>query len=174
MKIAIVGAHRVGKTSLAEALLEHLPGYTLEMEPYYKLEESGYAFSEIPVVDDFLAQIKYSVKQVANGGDNVIFDRCAIDILAYIHAIDKDIHIQSLFEAAQTSIEAINLLVFVPVEVPDLISVTKSDWPKLRRTVNDLLGEWIGDLGVKVIEVSGTLTDRRDQVLSQIDTANRS
>lgn len=174
MKIAIVGAHRVGKTSLAEALREHLPGYTLEMEPYYKLEESGYAFSEIPVVDDFLAQIKYSVKQVANGGDNVIFDRCAIDILAYIHAIDKDIHIQSLFEAAQTSIEAIDLLVFVPVEVPDLISVTKSDWPKLRRTVNDLLGEWIGDLGVKVIEVSGTLPDRRDQVLSQIDTANRS
>jgi adenylate kinase family enzyme len=41
MRIAITGAHGVGKTTLAEALLEHLPGYTLETEPYYQLEAAG-------------------------------------------------------------------------------------------------------------------------------------
>lgn len=33
MKITIIGAHNVGKTSLADELLEQLPGYTLESEP---------------------------------------------------------------------------------------------------------------------------------------------
>jgi adenylate kinase family enzyme len=45
MRIAIFGTHNVGKTSLAEDLLEKLPGYTLEMEPYFQLESSGYEFS---------------------------------------------------------------------------------------------------------------------------------
>lgn len=29
MRIAVAGAHKVGKTTLAEELLEHLPGYSV-------------------------------------------------------------------------------------------------------------------------------------------------
>lgn len=48
MKIAIIGSHQVGKTSLAEELLEHLPDYSLEIEPYYQLEAAGFEFSGTP------------------------------------------------------------------------------------------------------------------------------
>ena len=64
MRIAIAGAHRVGKTTLAEKLQEHLPGYTLNTEPYYELEESGYIFSERPDMDDFIKQFEFSIKQI--------------------------------------------------------------------------------------------------------------
>ncbi|WP_018626658.1 AAA family ATPase [Niabella aurantiaca] len=168
MRIAIVGAHKVGKTTLAEELLENLSGYALEMEPYYQLEESGYEFSEIPTAEDFLEQFNYSVKLVSKSESKVIFDRCVIDILAYLHVIDPGKNIESLFDTAQTIIAGIDLLVFVPIEEPDLISVHRSDQPKLRSQVNDLLHDWMGDLGIAAIEVSGTLFSRRDQVIAKI------
>jgi hypothetical protein len=168
MRIAIVGAHKVGKTTLAEELLEQLPGYTLEMEPYYQLEASGYEFSEIPTAEDFIEQFNCSVKLVSKSESNVIFDRCVIDILAYLHVIDPARNIQLLFETAQIIIAGIDLLVFVPVEEPELISGHQTDQPKLRRLVNDLLYDWIGDLGIEVIEVSGILSNRKDQVLAKI------
>ena len=168
MKIAVMGAHKVGKTTLAEELLEQLPGYTLQTEPYYALEESGYIFSEIPDVDDFIQQFEYSAKQVSESGDNIIFDRCPIDILAYIHAIDASRNIEPLFETALATTAAIDLFVFVPIEEPDIISCQKSDLPKLRYKVNDILNDWISDLGIKTIEVSGTLQNRKDQVINKM------
>ncbi len=168
MKIAIIGAHNVGKTTLAEELLEHLPGYTLEMEPYYQLEAAGYEFSEIPAVEDFGKQFNYSVELVSKTESNVIFDRCVIDILAYLHVIDPGRNIQLLFETAQAILAEIDLVVFVPIEEPDLISGRQTDQPKLRGLVNDLLYDWIEDLSIEAIKVNGTLTNRRDQVLAKV------
>lgn len=167
MRIAIIGAHNVGKTTLAEILLENLPGYTFQTEPYYQLETSGYEFAEIPVAEDFVEQFNYSAQLLSQSGDNVIFDRCVIDILAYIHAIDPGRNIQLLFETARAVIAEIDLLVFVPVEEPDRIH-GQTDLPKLRSRVNDLLHDWIGDFSTKSIEVYGHLSDRKDQVLDSI------
>ncbi len=168
MKIAVIGAHKVGKTTLTEELLEYLPGYTLNIEPYYVLEESGYIFSEIPDVDDFIKQFDCSLKQISKSGDNVIFDRCPIDILAYIHAIDETRNIERLFETAQAMMATIDLLVLVPIEDTDLISCQKSDLLKLRYRVNDILNDWIWDLDIKTIEVNGTLANRRDQIINEM------
>ena len=168
MKIAITGSHRVGKTTLAETLLEALPSYDHHMEPYYELEESGYTFSDIPDIDDFIKQFNYSVKQISKAGSDAIFDRCPIDMLAYIYAIDEAKNIQSLFSIAQQIISEIDLLVFVPIENPDIISCQESELPALRERVNDILSEWLGDFDIKVIEVSGSLQNRRAQVLKEL------
>lgn len=168
MRIAIIGAHQVGKTTLAEELLENLPGYTLEMEPYCQLELSGYEFSELPTAEDFLEQFNYSAKLVSKSESNVIFDRCVIDVLAYLHVLDPGRNIQSLFEASQTVITGIDLLVFVPIEEPDLIPGRQISLPKLRSQVNDLLYDWIGDFGIDTIEATGTLSNRRDHVLAKV------
>lgn len=168
MRIAICGAHRVGKTTLAEELLESLPGYTLEMEPYHQLAMSGYEFSESPIPEDFIEQFNYAAKLISKSGSNVILDRCVIDILAYLHVIDPGRNIQELFGKAQAVIAGIDLLVFVPIEETDLIPGHQTDLPKLRRLVNDLLYDWIGDFDIAAIEVSGTLANRRDQVLTKI------
>ena len=60
------------------------------------------------------------------------------------------------------------MLVFVPVEEPDLIMGDTSDFQELRDNVNEIIADWIGDFGVDVIEVRGTLLNRRDQILSKI------
>ena len=168
MRIAILGAHKVGKTSLAEELLERLPGYTLEAEPYYQLESLGYAFSEPPTADDFMEQFDYAAKLASRSGNDVILDRCVLDILAYLHATDPGRDIQSLFENAQTVLKEIDLFVFVPIENPDLIPGHETDLPGLRRQVDDLLHDWISDFGIEAITVSGSLSHRVGQVLAKV------
>ncbi|MEJ2880536.1 ATP/GTP-binding protein [Pedobacter sp. GR22-6] len=165
MRIAIVGAHNVGKTTLAELLSDSLPGYTLTMEPYHELTESGYEFSEMPDAVDFVMQFEHALKQIATLEKDVIFDRCPFDILAYVHAVDPTRDLQNYFREMQRVIAELDLIVFVPIEDPDLIPWQKSNFPKLRLRVDDILKEWIADFDIEVIEVSGTTLQRKDQVL---------
>ena len=168
MKIAIAGAHRVGKTTLAEKLQESFPGYEYKPEPYYELEETGHLFSEPPNLEDFIAQFEHSIAQILKSGNNVIFDRCPLDILAYIHAFDESENIQSFFYKVQRIIKEIDLLVFVPIEEPDLIGCPESEFPKLRYQVNEILKDWIMDFETETIEVNGKLSARCNQVIKLI------
>lgn len=132
MKIAITGAHRVGKTTLAEKLMGYLPDYELRPEPYHELEELGYEFSETPNADDFAEQLKYSIKQIAVSGDNIIFDRCPIDIMAYLEALNGIQYINLMYDKVESVMEEIDIIVFVPIEQPDIIAHQKSDYHELR------------------------------------------
>lgn len=165
MKIAITGAHRVGKTTLAEKLQEHLTEYELRPEPYYELQELGYEFSETPNVDDFAEQLNYSIKQIAPGGDNIIYDRCPVDILAYIEALNGNIN--SMYDKAESAMAEIDLIIYVPIEHPDVITSQK-EYPELRESVNEILKDSIHDFGIEVLEVRGSLSHRIEQILNSL------
>ncbi|MNK01087.1 hypothetical protein D3C87_188800 [compost metagenome] len=168
MRIAFTGSHRVGKTTLAEEIADNLPNYEFKDEPYLQLEEEGYMFSEIPTVDDYIEQFYFSVEQIEESENNVIFDRCPLDLLAYIYAIDKTKNISLLYEELTSAISQIDLLVFVPIEKPDLILHQESDFTDLRNEVDTILEDWIGDFNIEILEVNGTLENRKKQVLNKI------
>ncbi|MCD0457523.1 ATP-binding protein [Chryseobacterium sp. LC2016-27] len=168
MRIAFTGSHRVGKTTLADEIAESLPDHEFIIEPYLQLEEEGYLFSEIPTLEDYVEQFNFSVELLQNSDDKVIFDRCPLDLLAYIYAVGKKKNISALYEEMTTAIDEIDLLVFVPIEKVDVIFCQGSDLPNLRQEVNDILEEWIGDFSNEILEVSGTLEDRKKQVLDKL------
>jgi len=174
MKIAVTGAHRTGKTTLVEILLEALPEYICKPEAYYELEETGHVFPEIPVLDDYILQLEHSISQVTAPGDNVIFDRCPIDMLAYIRAVTEpeNFDIQSMYQRVQNVMSEIDLLIFVAIEDPDITGCQEYDLPELRQQVNEILGEWIWDFNIDVIEVYGSMEERRNQVLEHISINN--
>ncbi|MBK8553257.1 MAG: AAA family ATPase [Ignavibacteria bacterium] len=174
MKIAVTGAHRVGKTTLVDKLQESLPEYVSKAEAYYELEETGFVFSDKPVTEEYLMLLDHSVKQITTSENNVIFDRCPIDILAYIQAVNefKNYNIQSLYDRVQDAMIEIDLLVFVPVEKPDLAGCAESDLPELRRKVNGILKDWIWDFNLNAIEVAGSPVARRDQVIKYMSMRN--
>lgn len=174
MKIAITGTHRVGKTTLAEKLYEIFPDYEHYSEPYFELEEAGNIFPEIPTIDDYIAQLEYSIKQIDKSDNDAIFDRCPIDLFAYIQAISTDtsLHLQSIFSKIQNTIDTIDLLIFVPIEDPDIISCSESDLPELRYLVNDILRDIICDFDIETIEVSGNLSKRLSQIQKKIQQIN--
>jgi len=170
MKIAVTGAHRTGKSSLVEILNESLPDYISKKEAYYELEETGHVFSEEPAFEDYILQLEYSVGQITTPVDNIIFDRCPIDMLAYIQANNEieNFDIQSLYQRVQRVMTEIDLLIFIPIEDPDIIMCPESELPELRQQVNEILNDWVWDFNIDVIEVSGSTPERKNQVIEYI------
>jgi len=105
---------------------------------------------------------------ISQNETDVIFDRCVIDILAYIHTVDPRKDIRSQFETAQAVVAALDLIIFVPIEDTDMIPGRHTNLPRLRVAVNDLLQDWIPDFDISVLEVTGTLSKRTQQVMAKI------
>lgn len=143
MRIAFTGAHRVGKTTLAESLADSLPNYNFINEPYIQLEELGYLFSAIPTADDYIQQFNHSIKQTGTVGSDVLLDRCPLDLLAYVYATDKGRNIKTDYQDMTKAMSRIDLLVLVPIEAPDLIRCQQSDLPALRTEVDELVQKWL-------------------------------
>lgn len=170
MRIAFTGSHRVGKTSLAEAITTKLPHYDFIEEPYLQMESKGYLFPEIPTTEDYIAQFRYSLQEIGKSSNNIIFDRCPLDLLAYIHVVDKDKNIQIYYQEMLTAMNQIDLLIFVPIETPDRVLVPQSGLPRLRLEVDEVLQEWMDDLDNDIITVNGAISDRLLQVQQKIQS----
>jgi hypothetical protein len=176
MRIAISGSHRTGKSTLLEELASLLPTYTTVDEPYHLMEEDGHAFSHPPSIEDFEAQLARSVEEVhAAAGEDVLFDRCPVDLVAYIAAhedadhVDLDEWLPRVREAMQT----LDLVVFVPIEGRDRILFSGSDDEGgLRAAVDARLRELLLDdpheLDLPVVEVHGETESRAESVLRAI------
>jgi len=173
MRIAISGSHLVGKTTLAEALADALQGYELVPEPYFLLEEDGYAFAEMPSIEDFEAQLERSLQSVEESDTNVILDRCALDMLGYLvtHQDAGAFRLEAWMSRVRDSVARLDLIVFVPIEETDRLVVPRSQI-KLRSDVDTVLRDLIVDdahrLEMDVIMVAGTPAARLRQVLAHL------
>jgi predicted ATPase len=169
MRIAFAGAHRTGKTTLVQALAEALPGYEAFDEPYLALEEEGHEFSDPPAAEDFARQLRRSLEIITAAPANALIDRSPLDFVAYLGVIEGDeVDADDLREAMQ----ALDLIVLVPIEAPDRIVVPAGEDLRFRRAVDEVLSTLVGDdhhgFGVEVLEVHGTLEARVRQVLARI------
>lgn len=166
MRVAVCGSHRVGKTLLIENLQKSLPHYDFKEEAYYELEQEGFAFSDVPTVQDYIIMLEHSIQQINESSDNVILDRCPIDMLAYIEAVRaSSFDIQLLYQRVQDAMNEIDLLVFVPIENPDLIECADSELPELRKEVNNILKDWVRDFSLNVQQVQGSTKERSYMVV---------
>ena len=175
MRIAISGTHRSGKTSLIEALGARLPKYTCAEEPYHALVEDGFEFNHPPSLEDFEAQLEWSIERLGEGEGNVLFDRCPADFLAYIaehedaDAFDQDLWLPRVRDALET----LDLIVFVPLEEPDRIAVSRADDATSSRSRVDeqlraMLAEDSYGFGAEVLEVQGGIEQRLRTVVAHM------
>jgi hypothetical protein len=173
VKIAVSGAHRTGKTTLVEGLSDALPECVPVAEPYHLLEEEGHVFADVPAVEEFELQLDRSIEVLLEPGDRV-FDRCPVDVLAYLlthphaGAFDAEPWIPRVREA----VGRLDVVAFVPVERPDRVEVADRDEAAWRRRVDEelrdilLADRW--ELGVDVVEATGTPRERVVQVLARV------
>lgn len=173
MRIAVSGTHLVGKTTLAEAMAARLPGHELVPEPYHLLEEEGHEFADMPSIDDFERQLERSLQCLQDCDEDVIFDRCPLDILGYLmtHRDADWFDIARWMPRIEESVTRLDLVVFVPIEHPDRVPVAGAE-ARLRADVDAVLNDLIADdaqaLGFDVITVEGTLDRRLDQVFAHL------
>jgi hypothetical protein len=176
VRIAISGSHQVGKTTLAESLVEALPHYELVPEPYFLLEEEGYEFGEMPSIEDLERQLERSFQCIQESGPDVVFDRCPLDILGYLvtHRDAEAFQLEDWMPRVRDTVAMLDLIVFVPIEHPDRVVVPRSQ-ARLRENVDAALSDIIVDdahgLEFAVITVGGTPDARVRQVVAHLQGA---
>jgi predicted ATPase len=175
MRIAVTGAHGTGKTTLVDALAPHLPGYAVVDEPYRQLEDEGEDFAARPAAADFERQLARAIADLEAADADTLFDRCPVDLLAYLVALDDadDVDVDAWVARARPAMSRLDLLVFVGVEHPDRIDNAAVRFTRLRRRADDALRDIVLDdrwsFGVAAIEVTGSTADRVRQVLRELE-----
>lgn len=175
MRIAVSGSHRTGKSTLVAALSDLLPGYAVVEEPYYEMLEDGYLFAHPPLAEDFEAQLDYWVAGAADLPADVLCERCPADFLAYLAAIsDEDpAALYEPAERARAAMAQLDLIVYLPIEVPDRVVPSESDDGGGSRTpVDEVLRAILTDdpygFDIEVLEVGGTVRERVASVVPRL------
>lgn len=142
MRIAVSGTHCMGKSTFIDDFIKVHPDYRVESEPYYKLqEESAVELSLEPSLDSLVEQLECSITQVeqCHNDQNVIFDRCPVDFIAYalcaLHEESIDIHdneISESFSEVKEALDSLDLIVFLPITPEHSIEYTE-DNPAYRK-----------------------------------------
>jgi AAA domain len=170
MRIAVSGTHGVGKSTLIDEFLRRHPEFVHEPEPYtVMVEDFGEEFSAEPCVEDFRRQLEFNIDRLNQHtpGENVIYERCPVDFLAYIHALDPR-SAEELIESVSEAMQCLDLIVYVPFDETS----GEDEYPKLRRAVDRRLSSIFRDdefgimssTNANVVEAEGP-TDHRLRVL---------
>jgi hypothetical protein len=78
----------------------------------------------------------------AEGGRNVLFDRCPLDFLGYLltHEESDAFDLEEWLARVRSTIQTLDLVVFVPIEEHDRIQLSAHKDPELRVEVDEKLG----------------------------------
>jgi hypothetical protein len=168
MRIAVSGTHGAGKSTLIEEFLRRHPEFVHEPEPYtLMVEDFGEEFSAEPSVEDFRRQLEFNIERLSQHapGENVIYERCPVDFLAYVHALDRR-SAAALVEPVSKAMQQLELVLYLP------LAGTSEEFPRLQRAVDHRLSsifrddefEIISSTNAIIIEARGS-TDHRVRTL---------
>jgi len=166
MRIAVSGTHGVGKSTLIDAFLRRHPEFVHEPEPYtVMVEDMGEEFSAEPSVEDFRRQLDFNIQRLSQhtAGENVIYERCPVDFLAYIHAFDRK-GAEALLERVSDAMQHLDLIVYLPLDE----RTGEPEFPKLQRAVDHRLSSIFRDdeFGIMsstsaiIVEAEGSIDHR--------------
>ena len=154
-----------------------MPDYRAVEEPYFLLEDDGHEFSHPPSIEDYEAQLARSIGELEEAVDDVLFDRCPLDLLAYIavHDDNSSFDIRDWLLRVRSALQTLDLVVLVPIEDRDRIAESGTDDDgdgEVRVAVDEKLKELICDdpygFGLPFVEVRGNLGSRTQSVLQEL------
>src|ERR1044071_601817 len=118
MRVAVSGTHGVGKSTLIEEFLRRHPEFVHEPEPYtVMVEDFGEEFPAEPSVEDFRRQLEFNIERLSQHapGENVIYERCPVDFLAYIYALDRKSG-EALLEPVSAAMQHLDVILYLPLD----------------------------------------------------------
>jgi hypothetical protein len=174
MRIAVSGTHHIGKSTLIHEFLRAHADFIHEPEPYaVMVEDLGEEFSAEPSVEDFQRQLQFNIDRLRQHApaERVIYERCPLDFLAYIEALDPN-SVDELIGPISDAMQHLDLIVYLPLDDEWL----DSEMPKLQKAVDRRLGaifreDAFGILSsgsARVIEASGSTAQRLQIIESHL------
>lgn len=164
MRIAVSGTHGVGKSTLIDEFLRTHPAFTHEPEPYtVMVEDFGEEFSDDPNVEDFRRQLEFNIDRLRQHapGEDVIYERCPIDFLAYVDAVESG-SAEALLVPVSNAMQNLDLILYLPLDKDQIL---ESEYPKLQKAVDRrlntmLLDDELGIINTRVVEARGSIAQR--------------
>lgn len=176
MKVAIIGTHSVGKTTLIEALKKEkkFENFLFLPETTIAVRKSGFDVKE---KTDNLTQLRIMQEDISRAcwlrntiNTDVITDRCILDTYMYtwyFHHEKKQVDAWVLeFNRNLTNefIEDYDLLIYIESEIDLVLDGVRSESNEFRDKIATLFDERIKHIKVPVYEVTGTVKERVDMV----------
>jgi hypothetical protein len=166
MRIAVSGTHHIGKSTLIDEFLRAHPDFVHEPEPYVVMvEDFGEEFSSEPCVEDFQRQLHFNIDRLRQHApeERVIYERCPLDFLAYIDALDLN-SVTELLDSVSDAMQHLDLIVYLPLAD----AWVDSEMPKLQKAVDRRLGAIfredafgvLSSCSARIIEANGSTTQR--------------
>jgi predicted ATPase len=172
LRIAVSGTHGVGKSTLVDEFLRTHGEFVHEPEPYTVLvEDLGEEFSDEPNVEDFRRQLEFNIDRLRQHepGEKVIYERCPIDFLAYIAALEPG-SVRELLEPVSEAMQHLDLIVYLPLDNDQIL---ESEFPKLQKAVDRrlhsmLIADELGLIKTRVVEANGSTAQRLRVVVNAL------
>lgn len=177
MKIALTGAQGTGKTTLANQIKTEFPEMKMLPEAARLALEAGYKLDQTATIETELWLILKQIELEQTQGSWVA-DRCAIDLLAYIHYLfPKE---EGLIEVSVKTLEPLiskyDLIILLPsgqfpIEADGVRFVNQEFQEQIDKRVRYILEK----TGAKFVEITGSPEERLNKVkeLIKLSYANQ-
>ncbi|MBD1853372.1 AAA family ATPase [Cyanobacteria bacterium FACHB-502] len=188
MRVAVSGTHCSGKSTLIDHFLMAHPDFAHEPEPYTVLQEDyGELFAADPSADDFYRQLEFNLDRLRcyPPSERVIYERCPIDFMAYLLALDDlgidnqaALLVEQSLDRVQAEIELLDLIVFLPLDGMDSNVMFDAEDQAFRIAVDNWLIDILrsDDLNLfsfcrpMILEVRGSTEKRLLQIESLLES----
>lgn len=168
MKIAIVGAHGVGKTSLSQALAAAL---NLSIIPDIVVQEAiqkGFTINENTPLETQFWLFARQLELEKTAGDSWVADKCLIDYSVYGDIVLRDERAKSLLADMIKLNARYDYLIYLPIEFPLEDNKIRSLDPNFQRAVDEHYREILDNWNLRYHIVSGSIAERCAQALAVI------
>jgi len=184
MRIAVSGTHYMGKSTLIDDFIKQHPEYSKEVEAYYAIQDNIDMESALePTFESLIEQLDYNIEKIEqySAEDNIIFDRCPIDYIAYAMCIAEqdavniqDTEVADKFTEIKRALNNLDFIFFLPITKKHLIEYTEEN-PAYRTKADfffksiyrdDMLDIFPSYNHPKIIEIYGFPSERIKKINS--------
>lgn len=158
MKIAIVGAHGVGKTTLAKIIAEDL---SLKLIPDTAAEafHKGFVVNEATPPENQLWMLTRQIEYEREFLPHFIADKALYDNIVYSRNIFKNVSLLQVIEEIVLRNASYDLLLYIPIEIP-LENDGRSVDPVFQKKIDSEYKALLHNLKLPYIKIAGTLSQR--------------
>ncbi|MDD2565487.1 MAG: ATP-binding protein [Candidatus Gracilibacteria bacterium] len=158
MKIAIVGAHGVGKTTLSTILAEEL-GLAVIKDIVPEAYHLGFTINEETPIE---TQIWLTAKQIELERNivNFVADKCLIDYYIYGDVLLDDTDVKKVLKKLIDRNASYDYILYIPIEFPLVDDGLRSMNPDFQRLIDARYHEYLEDSGLEYHIIKGSIEDR--------------